>query len=141
MATLEQERAGFALRKVEGVRDDPTKPNEKYRTQLLKLPARLHNNGLGQTAAYLRAQGSGSPEHVLCGWLQEWLRRDTDGIYPAGSDLLDAITGKAEGVAGREEALYRRASVEARALAVWLKRFAEAFLREGEAAEVAGGTA
>jgi len=128
MSTLEQERAGFALRHVEAVRDDPKRANDKYRTQLLKLPARLHNNGLGQTAAYLRAQGSDSPEHDVCGWLEEWLRRETNGVYPARSDLLDAITGNAEGVTGQEEALYRRASVEARALAVWLKRFAEAFL-------------
>lgn len=143
MATLEQQRAGFALRHVEEVVQDSDKTDAKYRTQLLKLPARLHNNGLGQTAAYLRAQGTGSPEQVIFTWIEAWLRREPGGVYPTGASLLDAVTGSAPAVAGREETLYRRASVEARALAVWLKRFAEAFLSEpeGESESTAPGEA
>lgn len=135
MATLEQERACYALRHVEEVREDPKRVDAKFRTQLVKLPARLHTNGLGQTAAYLRAQGPGSAEHEVFTWLEAWLRREKGGVYPAGVALLDGITGKAETIAGQEELLYRRASVESRALAVWLKRFAEAFLRETEDSE------
>lgn len=133
MATLEQERAKFALGHVEAVHNDPGKPDGKFRTQLVKLPARLHTNGLGQTAAYLRAQKEGSAERDLFAWLESWLTRKDSGTYAEGTCLLDAITGRAGVISAAEvEPLYRRASVEARALAVWLKRFAEAFLRAEE---------
>jgi CRISPR/Cas system CMR-associated protein Cmr5 small subunit len=132
MATLEQERAAFALGRVEGVRNERGSLSAKYKTQLLKLPARLHNTGLGQTAAYLRAQKDASPERDIYGWLELWLRDPHPGPYPAGCGLLDGVTGRAEGVdAAQVEPFYRRASAEARALSVWLKRFAEAFL-EGD---------
>jgi CRISPR-associated protein Cmr5 len=119
MATLEQQRAAFALQKVESVRDKPD-----YKPQLLKLPARLHNNGLGQTVAFYLSAGRDKPEVAICGWIEEWLRRE-GGTYPPGSRLIDNLTGQSE-------AKYREASAEVRALAVWLKRFAEAFL-EGKA--------
>lgn len=115
--TREQERARFALGKVEGLTTD----RDKYKTQLLKLPARLHQNGLGPTVAFYLASGRGKPEWVICEWLEEWLRQAR--VTPADRRLIDAITrGDAAG--------YRRAAAEARALAVWLKRFAEAFLTE-----------
>jgi CRISPR-associated protein Cmr5 len=133
MATLEQQRAAFALERVELVRDDERRNNAKYKTQLLKLPARLHNNGLGQTAAYLLAQKNGSPEKQVYDWLETWLCSDDRHVYPAGTQLIKCITGNAEGLQAADvEPRYRRASAETRALAVWLKRFAEAFL-EGDA--------
>jgi len=135
MATLEQRRAAYALRHVESAHDGDDLNDAKLRTQLVKLPARLHNNGLGPTAAYLRAQKPDSAERHLFTWLECWLTRADGGIYAESTCLLDAITGKGGAVKdGQEEILYRRASVEARALAVWLKRFAEAFLRESEEA-------
>jgi CRISPR type III-B/RAMP module-associated protein Cmr5 len=126
MATLEQQRAEFALKKVDEVKDDKEK-RAKFKTQLLKLPARLHNNGLGQTVAFYLSAGKEKPEVVICGWLEEWLQKQ---IYPSGR-LIENIAGQKlpPDVA---EARYREASVEVRALAVWLKRFAEAFI-EGEA--------
>lgn len=136
MATLEQRRAAFALDKVSGVGKEQ---HPKFRTQLVKLPARLHTNGLGQTAAYLRAQKEDTAERHLFAWLESWLTRKDGGTYSEGSPLLDAITGRGAAVPAAEvEPLYRHASVEARALAVWLKRFAEAFLRESENGGEAG---
>lgn len=134
VAKLEQERAAFALGCVEAVRGNETLDNGKYKTQLLKLPARLHNNGLGQTAAYLLAQGEKSHEAAIYGWLQSWLGPKQRKIYEVEAPLMKCLLGKAEGLEESEaESLYRQASREARALALWLKRFAEAFL-EGEAA-------
>lgn len=122
MPTREQERARFALGKVEGARDQQDlKRQSKLKTQLLKLPARLHSNGLGQTVAFYLSAGPGSPEDQIYLWLECWLRDQPIGIYPPGRRLIDGIT------AGSDDA-YRRASEEARALALWLKRFAEAFL-------------
>lgn len=121
MPTREQNRADFALRMVDSCRGLPAAP--KYKTQLVKLPARLHTNGLGQTVAFYLASGPTKPETIICGWIQDWLQ--FTGNCPKGASLLQSIT-KAEAVD------YRRASAETRALAGWLKRFAEAFLGEGE---------
>lgn len=131
MATLEQQRAQFALGKVEGVKNSDKKA--KYKTQLLKLPARLHTSGLGQTVAFYLAKGKDSSEANISGWLEEWLRKA--GVYGQEGALIAWITGSAPRLRGEEakvETLYRQASAEARALAVWLKRFAEAFI-EGKA--------
>lgn len=134
MRTLEQRRAAFALDKVESVK---TGKPAKYRTQLVKLPARLHTNGLGQTVAFHLANGGeGSPEWQVATWLGEWLTGDA-GPYPRETRLIDCVTAtEASGVPESEaEERYRRASAEARALAVWLKRFAEAFLASREEAD------
>lgn len=129
MATLEQRRAKFALDKIDIVKEDAEK-RAKYKTQLLKLPARLHTSGMGQTVAFYLASGNGSPEATICGWLGTWLH--DVGIY-GDDDLIRWITGSVPELQKgeeRAELLYRQASAEARALAVWLKRFAEAFLAE-----------
>lgn len=115
--TREQERARFALGKVEGLTTD----RDQYKTQLVKLPARLHQNGLGPTVAFYLAAGRGEPEWVICEWLEEWLRRHD--LAPHDRRLIHGITES-------DAASYRRSAAEARALAVWLKRFAEAFLEK-----------
>lgn len=127
-STLEQQRAAFALEHVESVKDRDDAA--KYKTQLLKLPSRLHNSGLGQTVAFYLASGQDSPEATICTWLQQWLGRD---VYAqaGGGRLIDWITGHHQSLRegnGDAALLYRQASREARAMAVWLKRFAEAFI-------------
>jgi len=124
--TLEQKRAKFALDRIDGIKARPQK--EKYKTQLLKLPARLHTSGLGQTVAFYISAGPGQPETEICAWLGDWLKEA--GIY-ANNQLIRNIVG--DGVAADQaEQKYRMASSEARALSVWLKRFAEAFIGESK---------
>jgi CRISPR-associated protein Cmr5 len=132
MSTLEQERAKFALERIDAV-VQAKKDLAKFKTQLVKLPARLHSNGLGQTVAFYLATGEGKPEVEICRWLETWLSRERN-VYPAGK-LIHCITGSALPEGADAEAKYREASAEARALAVWLKRFAEAFIADGSGAE------
>jgi CRISPR type III-B/RAMP module-associated protein Cmr5 len=122
MATREQERARFALEKAESIRAQDDR--DKYRTQLLKLPARLHANGLGQTVAFYLSAGRDKPEWQICDWLGQWLLGDEKA---GGEQLMKTIVSDAPGGTAR----YRRHAAEARALSVWLKRFAEAFIEEG----------
>lgn len=124
METLEQKRARFALDSVNSVIPKAKEERTKYKTQLLKLPARLHSNGLGQTVAFYLSAGKDKPEWAICDWLDDWLKNRE--IYPKNQDLIHSIAGK--NLNGDPEATYREASAEVRALAVWLKRFAEAFL-------------
>lgn len=125
MATLEQQRAKFALAHVEEIRHGGKRA--KFKTQLLKLPARLHTNGLGQTTAFYLAAGPAEPEKKICDWLGAWMHQRE--IYRT-PDLCAEITGRGSSDDAEVERRYRRASAEARALAVWLKRFAEAFIEE-----------
>jgi len=124
MQTIEQRRAAFALQRIEEI-SPQEKSRAKYKTELVKLPARLHTSGLGQTVAFYLSAGSDKPEWQICLWLEKWLR---DQVYTEEKykdrRLIDSLTGDTE-------AKYRRASAEARALSIWLKRFAEAFL-EGD---------
>lgn len=134
MSRLDQRRAAFALAKVEALLSCSPSDQAKYKTQLLKLPARLHTNGLGQSVAFYLSAGTKSPEVTICSWLQSWLR-EAD-IYPGDARLIDCITGTAfEGNEARGNDApdpldrYRQAAAEARALTTWLKRFAEAFIQ------------
>lgn len=129
MQTLEQMRAAFALERIDQVKGGSDR--SQYKTNLLKLPARLHNNGLGQTVAFYLTAGPGKAEWIICGWLQDWLSRSKErgpAIYPPGLDLIRCVSGKDLPKDKDAELLYRQASDEARAIAVWLKRFAEAFI-------------
>jgi CRISPR type III-B/RAMP module-associated protein Cmr5 len=132
--TLEQRRAKFALGKIERVLHDPEmkKNRTSFLIDLRHLPAQLHWGGLGQTAASLLADPEKKQRKEIYAWLEAWLRET--GIYTAGKGpqppLIHAIAGS-----GDNEQLQRRyveATREARALAVWLKKFAEAFLREAK---------
>jgi len=117
---IQKRRAQFALGKITAHQNEDGR--DKYKTELLKLPARLHTNGFGQTVAFYLSAGSGKPAWEICGWLAAWLR-ETE-IYPGQKPLIEALTE----AGGDSEARYRQAAAEARELAVWLKRFAEAFL-------------
>lgn len=152
MTRLDQQRAAFALEKVESVRQHSAR--DKFRTQLVKFPARLHTNGLGQSVAFYLSAGPDSTEATICTWLEAWLQRA--GIYPPDRRLIDCIVGQAPvgieatqpeseaslpdpPVSGDQVAArYRQAAAESRLLATWLKRFAEAFLVPLEAAEAPG---
>jgi len=144
--TAEQRRARFALERAKSVEPRGKKVRAKFRTQLLKLPARLHTNGLGQAAAYLRAQKESSAEREIYQWLADWLKES--GRYQTNQLLNEIVGGGNAGTAAPTPASndpnveandppdvagqYRAASAEARRLASWLKRFAEAFLAEIE---------
>lgn len=124
MARRDQDRAKFALGKIDDVKKLDPGQRTKFKTQLLKLPARLHTNGLGPTVAFYLSAGPGKPEVEICAWLQQWLSKPEVGIYSSGRLIKSIADGP--------ESTYRLASEEVRALAVWLKRFAEAFLDEGK---------
>jgi CRISPR type III-B/RAMP module-associated protein Cmr5 len=121
MLSREQERAKFALEKVLAKRHD-----KQIKPLLVKLPARLHTNGLGQTVAFYLSSG---PE--VSEWLGEWLKNQVyNEACFRNAALINCITGaQLPPSHGQDlEAKYRQASQEARALALWLKRFAEAFI-------------
>jgi len=129
MSTLELERAKFALQKIKEIENGDDR--DLYKTELRDLPARLHSAGLGQTVASLLAsQQKHKARKAIYDWLGEWLRKPPIS-YPVGKStaLIDCIVGR-NLPSDAKPASYMAASREARALATWLKKFAEAFIVE-----------
>lgn len=124
LRTTEQERADFAWDKVTSVSD-----KAKYKDVIRKFPSMVINNGLGQALAFLLARGTDkkgqeldkNKEHgQLYLHLQEWLC-DKKKLVTKESPM-----GLLDGLVKKDSTVYRHATIEALALATWLKRFAEA---------------
>lgn len=130
MSTLELDRAKFALTKIEGIKS--VEGSDRYKAELQKLPARLHSAGLGQTVASLLAsQQDNKPRADIYKWLEEWLSKPPINYPVVASDhprLIDCIVGNVP--KETKVASYMATSREARALATWLKKFAEAFIAD-----------
>ena len=129
--TLEQKRADFAWQKIQDVKKNlPQKAQEEYSSLVKKAPADIQTNGLGQTVAFWRAKGyengnqkdgGKNPHFQALSHLTGWLKSD-DALALPTDDLVQWVSQ----TASVNE--YRRATTEAIAFLVWLKRFAEAEL-------------
>lgn len=142
MQTIQQQRAKYALEKVQDAAKDK-KIHDEYKSYASALPAMIHMNGLGQAAAFYKSKSAPDkkPEkrntkeiayYLLYELLSDWLcgkfEMENRPIQPydmyrtqENSDLLTGIT--------RENMhTYRLAQAEAQALMDWVKKFAKAFM-------------
>ena len=118
--TLDQERAKRAWENVKAVKGQSYEAD--YGSLARRVPALVQTNGLGQTLAFLKAKGKNSKAHqVLYEHLSDWVT----GQMGWQKKLLAEVVG-------RDTADYRRATTEAIAFLNWLKRFAEAELKEAQ---------
>jgi len=123
--TLEQERAQRAWECVQKVTSKSQEFKNKYGSLARKVPALVLTNGLGQTLAFLQAKGKNNPadEHtVLFRHLSDWV------LAQVGTDTTASNPDLLRWVLENDSAAYRRATTEALAFLIWLKRFAEAEL-------------
>ncbi len=121
--TLEQQRAQQAWIDIQSVVNNSDDFKKKYSSLARRVPMLVLTNGLGQTLAFLRAKGKNDPsdEHnVLFNHLSRWTMSQV-APNAGNQNLLDWVL-RSDSVA------YRRATAEALAYLVWLKRFAEAEL-------------
>ena len=120
MQTIQQQRAKFALKKVQENIDRGVKQKE-FQSYASSLPAMIHMNGLGQTAAFFKSKDD--EEHqALYQLLSDWLTQEKQP-YAKYDDLLSGIT-KAD------MQHYQLAQIESQALMNWVKKFAKAFMGE-----------
>jgi CRISPR-associated protein Cmr5 len=128
--TIEQERAAHAWDAIQA--DVKNKEIEKaYKPLAAGSPADIQINGLGQTLAFWLAKANSKkpkPQYSalykhVSGWVAKRLKKE--GIEIPNNDLLNWVISTAT----TEQ--YRRATAEASAYLLWLKRFAEGHL-EGE---------
>jgi CRISPR-associated protein Cmr5 len=117
--SLEQERAKAAWEKVSAAKKQKKDDAEKYGQLAKAAPADIQSNGLGQTLAFWRAKGE-AHHKALLNDVSEWVKSRIQFTQPP--TLLEWIVQKAS----TDE--YRRATAEAMAFLVWVKRFAEAEL-------------
>ncbi len=125
---LEQERAAAAWECVQRAKECGDEFAKGYGRLARSAPADIQTNGLGQTIAFLRARGSkkGEPKPDDPHWqlqedLSRWVMKRLQCSHEKG--LLGWIMAR-----GTSTDDYRRATAEAMAFLVWLKRFAEAEL-------------
>lgn len=124
MQTIQQQRAKYALYCVQEAAKDKA-IHKEYKSYASSLPAMIHMNGLGQAAAFFKSKGSNSPAHsALYTLLSNWLCQ-ADQPYAGCANLLEGITTK-------NMHAYRLAQAEAQALMDWVKKFAKAFMTEGD---------
>jgi CRISPR-associated protein Cmr5 len=121
--TKEQERAARAWEYVGAVQGKSFEG--EYCGWVKKLPALVLTNGLGQTLAFLLAKGKNKQNapQTLYDHLSVWVMSEVAHGQP--DSLLQWIMRK-------DSPTYRRATTEALAFIVWLKRFAEATLKAKE---------
>lgn len=122
MQTIQQQRAKYALEKVNQAATNPRISHKEYKSYASSLPAMIHMNGLGQAAAFFISKGDthGELYHLLSGWLCK-----KGQPYENCQSLLDGITTK-------DMHAYRLAQAEAQMLMDWVKKFAKAFMTESE---------
>lgn len=119
-ATLQQQRAAFALQRVQTLAALPAEQRKNLATYAAKMPFMVHANGLGQTAAFYRAKKDTDPHRHLYRLLEDWLT-GPDQPFHGHSDLLTGITQT-----GLDS--YMAAQAEAMLFLSWVKQFAAAFL-------------
>lgn len=118
LRTAEQERAAFALQLVQSVSGEARR---EFKPLAQSAPADIQANGLAQTLAFWKAKNK--PHHQkLYGGVSQWVGRQM-GLGER-ADVLEWITRQASSVE------YRRATAHALAVLLWIKRFAEAEIRD-----------
>jgi len=127
--TIQQQRAKYALERVQQAISNNL-DHKEYKSYAASFPAMIHTNGLGQAAAFFRSKGVNSPAHqALYDLLSDWLcgkcEYAPNQTYRDCENMLDGIFDK-------DMHDYRLAQAEAQALMDWVKKFAKAFMNDGD---------
>jgi len=127
--TIEQKRAAYAWKCVEGANKQSDNFRKRYGTLARNMASLIQVNGLGQTLAFVyskaklaskkRSDKERANEQIFYD-LSKWVKQSL-GKEEEKGDLLQIITNESS-------AFYRRATVEALGLIIWLRRFAEGVL-------------
>ena len=124
LRSMDQERAEFALKKIQSIVASPDETHKKeVRRYLNNLPALIRMNGLGQALAFFRMKGEGTAHASIYLMVGAWLcdAGSKGRIFSESADVLSAITQS-------DMAHYMAAQNEGLALLQWLKKFAVALL-------------
>jgi CRISPR-associated protein Cmr5 len=139
---IEQERGRAAWESIKTVKNTDNssdkKLEKKYRSLARGLNAMIQINGLGQTLGFLKAKGKTDKrdEHyLLLEHLTNWMKQPEHFKTSNLTAMNSGHDGLLRWVTETSSADYRRATTEVMAFGAWLRRFAEAELKEPEAGE------
>jgi len=107
--TLEQDRANFCIQKVREITNN--KDGDKYKSHARSLPSFIVSNGLIPTLAFYKSKKERKDVYDT---INDWLRKK--GIIK--NDALEELTNA-------DFQTLRLATIEALAIANWLKRIVE----------------
>lgn len=125
LQTMEQQRAAYALKRLQPLIEADAKLRDELRAQANALPALIRINGLGQAMAFYKGKSvtpKGRAHQELYAIVSQWLCREPLGkVFAQADDILSAITT-------HDMQHYMAAQNEALALLEWVKKFAVALL-------------
>src|SRR5581483_1758608 len=116
------------------------KLEKEYRSLARGLNAMIQINGLGQTLGFLKAKGKNQerePHYLLLSHLTAWMQ-DPEHFHAVNSEVMRTdYAGLLHWIVDPRTWSddYRRATTECLAFGVWLRRFAEAELKEPDPGE------
>lgn len=117
--TIEQERAQQAWEAIEQVRGSGEEND--YGTRARNLPSMIQVNGLGATLAFLRAKAGADVNDADYRLYEHLSQRIVTYLESDHTDVMDFIRDP-----DTDADTYRRATAEAIAFGIWLRRYVEA---------------
>lgn len=159
---IEQQRGKEAWEDIRGIKKlSETEEDEKWKKEYDKLQkeyrslarglnAMIQINGLGQTLGFLKAKSkkeikderqTKNAHFQLLGHLTHWMHGHFDTVNnQPNPNIVDTTDDKIDGLLEwvtetATSADYRRATTECLAFGIWLRRFAEAELKEPDTGE------
>lgn len=128
LRSMEQERAEFALNKIQDIAKNPESLQQEVVRHLTGLPALIRMNGLGQALAFYRMKGTGTGHEVIYRMVGEWLcaKSSKGRVFASNEDNPDVLAA----ITRSDIQQYMAAQNEALALLEWLKKFALALLKK-----------
>ncbi len=133
---IEQQRGKQAWDDILEMKKLGDKEQKEYRSWARGLNAMIQINGLGPTLGFLKAKGQGKKNayFYLLGHLTHWMHSHFDqAIADSNGNENDGLLRWITNTASSAD--YRRATTECLAYGNWLRRFAEAELKEPDAGE------
>ncbi|MBC6403479.1 MAG: type III-B CRISPR module-associated protein Cmr5 [Hyphomonadaceae bacterium] len=127
MQTLDQRRAKHAWAAVQKAKSESV---QDYKREAKRLPLRIQTAGLGHAVAFANAKKKANERVAgdVATWVLEALNRDDRTSREKSRQLMEQITKN-------DADWLRRATQEALAYLMWLSRFAEAEIADGDNGE------
>jgi CRISPR-associated protein Cmr5 len=130
MQTMQQQRAKFALEKVQWAANNLNQAQQKeYKSYASALPFMIQANGLGQAVAFYRSKGEKDTHFHLYHLLSEWLTQENQPFHEYQDQKQNGLL---EGITNEDMSVYMAAQAEAMIFMDWVKKFANAFMSETE---------
>lgn len=120
MSTVHNERASFALKRIQTFCEKQKEQVKEYRTIVIKFPALVQTQGLGSALTFLQSKKSASHRSLYMTMMQ-WMEKQDIIAETSLEHLFNLPTP-----------MYRLATEEVIELAIWMKELAEGMIEVEE---------